>query len=108
MRHYFKHQKKHALSREPGGWVRVPPMICIYIPTYTLQTKKGDIVKIYCKKCRHLGSRMGDNDSFCCHPNNIGDWHSDKDPYGEPRYRLYPKDINANNDCDWFEVDRRV
>ena len=60
-------------------------------------------MKVYCGKCRFLLRDIIN----CTHPKNIGDWYGETLPNGDPAYNRKPKEINANNDCTWFEPERR-
>ena len=63
--------------------------------------------KVYCKECRYLsivGDLMG-----CEYPDNKVTWYSEDQKFrhrGRP-WKKDPYDLNYNNDCNWFEKERR-
>jgi len=56
--------------------------------------------KIFCKFCKHHGGVMnGVVSQECYHPGNLTDsWFDEKHDT-----ITWAKDINENNDCNWFE-----
>ena len=52
---------------------------------------------VFCKNCKHNSGRFK-SEAMCCHRNNLShDWFSDCLPVKECC------EINANNDCPWYE-----
>ena len=69
---------------------------------------ENEFVKRYCIKCRYLGwySYPSPPEHYCLHEDNKtkkivkDDWLERKESFF---FISSPKEINKNNDCQWFE-----
>jgi len=58
--------------------------------------------KVYCGRCKFLSYDVCCND-LCIAPQNYS--HSESDYKTETKvYKEFPKKLNKNNDCKWYEV----
>ena len=63
--------------------------------------------KVYCNNCRHLKESMGDCRHICLNVNNLESWLSPPE-VKRSKFKRKPEEINENNDCSWYEVERRT
>jgi len=63
-----------------------------------VNNKQSNSSKVYCVYCKHCHDPLAR--PVCKHPDNIGEtWHSP-----QMKCKQLPQELNANNDCKWFEV----
>ena len=66
-----------------------------------------DKERVYCKDCQHIMDGFDGGAIQCKHPENRRSWYSNEMGRGDGWKKL-PEMMNYDNNCKWYEYNRRT